>query len=62
MVILIYTDARHGSPYEKGEIYWESGVGIGAILVIRCKVCAYCAMGKMGKYPHWLKGSMICTD
>ena len=49
--IFIPTRAR-GRPNEKDVINWESGVGVGGILIINGKTCGYYSMRINDKIPH----------
>ena len=64
--IEIYTDACERSPIETDVINWEYGVGIGGILFISGKLCAYCSLEVNDEIAHWLKGvkslrRLICS-
>ena len=52
----IYTDSCARSPFESESIIWDSGIGIGGILVTNGDIVEFFALEVNERIPHWLKG------
>ena len=52
----IYTDACAKSPFEKEDICWDSGIGIGGILIINGKAVEFFSLEVNKRTFPWLEG------
>ena len=60
--IEIYADACDRPPFEKTSIDWESGIGIGMILVVNGIVVEFPSIEAIGRNPPVAKGVKVSTQ